>query len=455
MALSDKNIVITPNTGQSADPKIVFSGADASTTAQNITLTTYPQNGGTISLDGSVGQLFSVSNSMTGTIYAVADISGLPSIEVLDSGVVKMAQYGGNVLLGTGTDRGAKLQISGTSQAEAPTLGSTSGAALFVGNSDPKYGIVMGVGGSSGKGWIQAQRIDGTATAYDLSLQPIGGIVTIGGNTALHGGNYQSFAVSTQYNTSLNTDSRNARGVTRLYRTDSDSDYSVQTYWTGSYWILKGYTGDTYHGGCQVAYADSAGSATSAGYITGPAATNGTDGWFRSSGATGWYNASYAVGVFSQGAGLVETYNSSSFKANGNLYATGGIYSSYSDGRLKENVRQITGALGIVLAMRGVYYSPNNLAVELGQSQDRSEQVGVISQEVAIVAPEVVVPAPFDRGITEEGVPYSKSGEDYQTVMYERIAPYLIEAIRDQQLIIDSQQAQIDALRAVVEKLIP
>ena len=38
MALSDKNIVITPNIGATDDPKIVFSGADASTAAQNITL---------------------------------------------------------------------------------------------------------------------------------------------------------------------------------------------------------------------------------------------------------------------------------------------------------------------------------------------------------------------------------------------------------------------------------
>lgn len=115
MALSDKNIVITPNIGQTTDPKIVFSGADVSTSAQNITLQMYPTSGGTLSFEGSTGQLFSVTNTMTGTIYSVNDVSGIPSIEVLDTGLVKFAQYSGNVLLGSGTDNSVdKLQVTGT-----------------------------------------------------------------------------------------------------------------------------------------------------------------------------------------------------------------------------------------------------------------------------------------------------------------------------------------------------
>lgn len=102
MANSDKKIVITPNTGSSsANPNIVFSGADASLGPQNITMTVYPANGGTLSVDGSNGQLFSISNVLTGTLFSVNDISGIPSIEVLDTGVVKLAQYGGSVLIGT------------------------------------------------------------------------------------------------------------------------------------------------------------------------------------------------------------------------------------------------------------------------------------------------------------------------------------------------------------------
>jgi hypothetical protein len=51
---------------------------------------------------------------MSGTIFAVNDISGIPSIEVDDTGVVRIAQYTGNVLVGTSTDNSiGKLQVNG------------------------------------------------------------------------------------------------------------------------------------------------------------------------------------------------------------------------------------------------------------------------------------------------------------------------------------------------------
>ena len=131
MANTDKNIVITPNIGSStADPKIVFSGADASTAAQNITLQVYPTNNGTLSFEGNAGQLFSITNSMSGTIYSVNDVSGIPSIEVLDTGTIKLGQYSGSILLGTGTDNGTdKLQVNGS------ILGTTLKATTITRNS--------------------------------------------------------------------------------------------------------------------------------------------------------------------------------------------------------------------------------------------------------------------------------------------------------------------------------
>ena len=54
-------------------------------------------------------------------------------------------------------------------------------------------------------------------------------------------------------------------GPYRLYRRDDNSDFSVQTYWTGTRWRLYGYYGDGGHADTHVGYADSAGSAGSAG----------------------------------------------------------------------------------------------------------------------------------------------------------------------------------------------
>ena len=116
MADSDKNIVITPNISSSSDnPKIVFSGADASTAAQDITLYTYPTSSGTLSFEGSAGQLFSITNDLTGTIFSVNDVSGIPSIEVDADGTIRLAEFGGNVLIGTATDDGTNLlQVDGS-----------------------------------------------------------------------------------------------------------------------------------------------------------------------------------------------------------------------------------------------------------------------------------------------------------------------------------------------------
>jgi hypothetical protein len=61
---------------------------------------------------GLAGQLFSVSDSFTGTIFSVNDVSGIPSIEVLDTGLIKMAQYNGAVAIGTGTITSSTAELS-------------------------------------------------------------------------------------------------------------------------------------------------------------------------------------------------------------------------------------------------------------------------------------------------------------------------------------------------------
>jgi hypothetical protein len=116
MANTYKNIVITPNIGSAVDdPKIVFSGANTSTNT-DITLRTYPTSNGTISFEGSAGQLFSITNNLTGTLFSVNDVSGIPSIEVLDTGIVRIAQYNGNLGVGTGSPSG-KIQVTSSANA--------------------------------------------------------------------------------------------------------------------------------------------------------------------------------------------------------------------------------------------------------------------------------------------------------------------------------------------------
>jgi len=63
---------------------------------------------------GTAGQLFSVSDSFSGTIFSANDASGIPSIEVLDTGLVKLAQYNGQVAISTATVvSGSALTVNG------------------------------------------------------------------------------------------------------------------------------------------------------------------------------------------------------------------------------------------------------------------------------------------------------------------------------------------------------
>jgi hypothetical protein len=113
MSNNDKNVLITPNKGQVDDPKIEFVGANTSTAGQTITLRIYPSANGTLSFEGSAGQLFSITNDLADTIFSVNDISGIPSIEVNANGTVKFAEYSGNILIGTDVDNGDKFQVNG------------------------------------------------------------------------------------------------------------------------------------------------------------------------------------------------------------------------------------------------------------------------------------------------------------------------------------------------------
>jgi hypothetical protein len=87
--------------------------------------------------------------------------------------------------------------------------------------------------------------------------------------------------------------------------------------------------------------------------------------------------------------------------------------------------------------LSGFYYRANKKAQELGY--DTQLQVGVSAQEVEAVLPEVVKDAPIGQG--------------YKTVKYDRMVPLLIEAIKEQQEIINKQGQDIDELKQLVKQL--
>ena len=90
-----------------ATPNVDFANGGGTISA------TFLSTSNTLSFSGNTGQLFSITDSMSGTIFSVNDISGIPSIEVIDTGAVKLAETFGSVAIGANTIANYKFYVSG------------------------------------------------------------------------------------------------------------------------------------------------------------------------------------------------------------------------------------------------------------------------------------------------------------------------------------------------------
>ncbi|KHD88270.1 MAG: hypothetical protein OM95_08925 [Bdellovibrio sp. ArHS] len=115
---------------------------------------------------------------------------------------------------------------------------------------------------------------------------------------------------------------------------------------------------------------------------------------------------------------------------NGIVVATSYMYRS--DLRLKENIREIPDPLERTLKLRGVVFDWKNQ----DHMDKGTDQLGFIAQEVERVFPEAVSTHP---------------ATDIKSVAYGNLIAPLIEAMKDQQKIIDQQQREIAEIKNVLK----
>ena len=118
-----------------------------------------------------------------------------------------------------------------------------------------------------------------------------------------------------------------------------------------------------------------------------------------------------------------------------------------SDVRLKRNIAPLTGALDRVKQLRGVSFDwdvAENPRLKLSAGR----KIGFVAQEVASVLPDVVSEVRF-RFRDEDG--NVVSDDTYSGIAYSQLIPVLIEAIKEQQAIIDSQKTRIDRIEAALQ----
>ena len=150
-------------------------------------------------------------------------------------------------------------------------------------------------------------------------------------------------------------------------------------------------------------------------------------------GGTRFFNNSINVGT------QILTIND----GDNNIRASYDIIAYASDGRLKENIKNIEGSLEKVMRINGVHFDWKEKTKDYGFEPDQIHDVGVIAQEIQEILPEIVTLAPFDY--MTGGV--SKSGENFLTVKYEKLTPLLIEAIKEQQVQIEDLKQEVQSLK--------
>ena len=121
--------------------------------------------------------------------------------------------------------------------------------------------------------------------------------------------------------------------------------------------------------------------------------------------------------------------------------ATAGPWLGASDRRLKQDIEDYTDGLNKLMQIRPVTYRFNG---KLGLPTDKVN-VGIIAQEMQAIAPYMITPL---NDKSEEG-----QQEDYLAYDPNALTYMLVNAVQEQQAIIDAQKEEIDGLQAELAQL--
>ncbi|MDG5491223.1 tail fiber domain-containing protein [Psychroserpens sp. SPM9] len=153
-----------------------------------------------------------------------------------------------------------------------------------------------------------------------------------------------------------------------------------------------------------------------------------------------WYNGNYFSWGYGTGTGYnffatnvgLGMYNPNvRLDVNGSIEYTGTI-TDVSDRRLKEHFKSIENPLDKIKQITGLSYN-------MIDDEDKKREYGVIAQDVQKMFPEMVSVVDEEHG--------------YLGVSYIQLIPVLLEALKEQQKIIENQNSKLDMLSAQVDQI--
>ena len=131
----------------------------------------------------------------------------------------------------------------------------------------------------------------------------------------------------------------------------------------------------------------------------------------------------------------------------------GGSWTAASDKRLKNNIVSFNDGLEELVKVKPVKFNYNDKS---GFTDLDKQYIGVIAQDLIEVAPYMVEESNFWQEVVEDenGVErIVKEGEKFYTVDPSAFTYILINSVQEQQIIIESQKAEIDELKAQVKAI--
>jgi hypothetical protein len=393
-------------------------------------------SGGTLlDVQGSVGQVFSVTDNLTGDIFSVSDISGIPIFNVNSDGTVTIdgnIQLADNDKIQLGDDQDLELYHDGT---HSYISDNGTGELKFIANGATRFRIGSDVASLTGTDFaIAATRklyLDGQSNTYITEssadtikfftggtevLQLANTSATVAGYVYAGGGVRVPYAGASKMPMIV----LNGAITYGLFHTEASNDI-----------FSFDFAGASKHS------FDQLGNATFAGSIT--AGTNSKfqvlgSGYIQlgnctisASGDNNHIHVTCPTALIPNGTTLANNtrlgtaayrwkdFYSGPGNFEGSVTASADVI-AYSDARLKENVKTLDGSK--VLKMRGVSFDRKDTGVSSS---------GVIAQEMQKVAPELVSD---DNGTLG--------------VAYGNLTGYLIEAIKEQQKQINELKSQMN-----------
>jgi hypothetical protein len=176
-------------------------------------------------------------------------------------------------------------------------------------------------------------------------------------------------------------------------------------------------------------------------------------------------STSGSTGVFGNASGSTPSYgvygSANTLAGYYGLYCMGngaytGTWTDVSDERFKENISPLSGALEGIRRLNVYNYTFRTDGEAALMNLDKGSQTGFISQELEAVFPELVrndVNLVMHTHDPDSKQPAEYTRIDYKGINYIGMVPYLTQAIKEQQQIIDDQAKKLELLQSELQEL--